>query len=212
MASRLLSEVSFAALLVYSPRGQSEVSRVSRAGVRDALKRGDESLIQRATQHVAGNEVLREFIGDAVLVPCPRSAPLVSERALWPGSLVATALVGAGVGVSVEPWLMRLRPVPKSAFQGAGGRPDAETHFETMTVVAPRLHDAPRRIVVVDDFVTKGNTLLGATSRVKEAFPGADVKAFALVRTLGLQPEIERVLDPCVGVIRLVRNEADRSP
>ncbi len=67
-------------------------------------------------------------------------------------------------------------------------------------------------ITLVDDFVTKGNTLLGAASRVAEAYPEIRVSAFALVRTMGLQPEVANIVEPCVGVIRLRGNGADRSP
>lgn len=56
------------------------------------------------------------------------------------------------------------------------------------------------------------NTLLGAASRLAESFPRSEVRAFALVRTLGLQPEIERILEPCVGRIRATAQEADREP
>lgn len=70
----------------------------------------------------------------------------------------------------------------------------------------------PRQIVVVDDVVTKGATLLAAASRVKEAFPTAEVRVFGLVRTMGLQPDIERIVDPCVGEIRLDGIDVQRTP
>jgi hypothetical protein len=40
----------------------------------------------------------------------------------------------------------------------------------------------------------------------------AEVRAFALVRTLGLQPDIEQILQPCTGVIRNFYGEAAREP
>jgi hypothetical protein len=36
--------------------------------------------------------------------------------------------------------------------------------------------------------------------------------AFALVRTMGLRPDVERVVDPCVGTIRRHGSGADREP
>jgi adenine/guanine phosphoribosyltransferase-like PRPP-binding protein len=62
---------------------------------------------------------------------------------------------------------------------------------------------APLRIVLVDDVVTKGATLLAAASLIHAAFPDTRVEAFALVRTLGLQPEVQRIVDPVVGTITL---------
>jgi len=175
------------------------------------VKRGDEVLIWKAVTLVRGNVALRKFVDEAVLVPCPRSAPLVRPDALWPGRAIAAALVGAGVGSEVQLLLRRTKAVPKSAFQGVGGRPNAETHFDTIKAERGLL-TSPARIVVVDDFVTKGNTLLAVVSRAKEAFPDSEVTAFALVRTLGLQPDVERIVEPCFGRIRDVGGEADREP
>lgn len=70
----------------------------------------------------------------------------------------------------------------------------------------------PRRITVVDDFVTKGATLLAAASRVQEAFPEAEVRAFALVRTKGLVADIESIGEPCEGLITRVGDHVDRHP
>lgn len=67
--------------------------------------------------------------------------------------------------------------------------------------------------MVVDDFVTKGATLLGAASRVADLFPDAMVTAFVLVRTTGLVPNVERIVDPVAGeIILLPSGEADRRP
>jgi hypothetical protein len=59
---------------------------------------------------------------------------------------------------------------------------------------------------------TKGRTLLAAASRVQEAFPCAQVRAFALVRTLGLIFGIKQLLDPCKGEIRWRSGDAQRRP
>jgi hypothetical protein len=36
-----------------------------------------------------------------------------------------------------------------------------------------------------------------------EVFPSADIRVFALVRTMGLVPDVERLVEPAVGVIEL---------
>ena len=61
----------------------------------------------------------------------------------------------------------------------------------------------PRNITIIDDVVTKGATLLAAASLLANAFPDARVRAFALVRTMGLVPDIERIVEPVVGRIGL---------
>jgi hypothetical protein len=58
---------------------------------------------------------------------------------------------------------------------------------------------------------TKGRTLLAAASRVHEAFPCAQIRAFALVRTMGFSG-VQQLLDPCKGEIRWRAGDAHRSP
>jgi hypothetical protein len=83
-------------------------------------------------------------------------------------------------------------------------------HYESFVLEAPPI--VPNRIVLIDDVVTKGRTLLAAASRVHEAFPGSQIRAFALLRTMGLIPGVQRLLDPCTGEIRWKAGDAHRSP
>jgi len=211
VASPLLSELPFGSYLVYSPKGQSEVSRKSRQ-VRDAVKSGKEPTLRSIVEHLAkgfGASGLGAVLGpDVTLVPCPRSSPLV-EGALWPGRLIAEELVKAGLGRQVLVLVERVEAVPKSSFQARGERPNARKHYDTMRAT-PDLASTPR-ITLVDDFVTKGNTILGAASRLAEVCPGASISAFALVRTKGLQPEVADLVEPCVGrIYERTPGEADR--
>jgi hypothetical protein len=210
MTSGLLSSVTFGAFLAYSPRGSSNVSIESRS-VCYGVKNGNEALLRRIVDKMVAGPIPFGFLGPEVaLVPCPRSAPLVAN-ALWPAALIARALVERGLGKEVRAVLTRTLAVPKSSFQARGQRASASTHFDTLAAERTLL-PSPTLMVVVDDVVTKGSMLLAAVSRVKEAYPLAEVAAFALVRTLGLQPEIESIVDPCLGTIRLVGDEGDRVP
>lgn len=213
MASPLLSEVPFGSYLVYSPKGTSEVSRRSRE-LRDAVKVGRAATLRNIAEHVAKNfenSGLAAILGrDVTLVPCPRSSPLV-EGALWPGKLMAEELVRVGLGRQVIISLERVEAVPKSAFAARGSRPNALKHYETIRATADLA--ATGRLTVVDDFLTKGNTLLGAATRLSEVYPRAKVAVFAPVRTKGLQPEVEVLVEPCVGRIwERSPGEADREP
>jgi predicted amidophosphoribosyltransferase len=166
--------------------------------------------IPRLLQVLEGSVLQSLFGPDVTLVPVPGSAPLQKASSRWPSMEIAEALVGAGLASRVLPALSRTVAVPKSAFASAGQRPTARRHYETIRV-DPEV-GATERLLLVDDVVTKGKTLLGAASRLSEGFPERDIRGFALLRTLGLQPEIERILDPVLGVIELRGDEAWREP
>lgn len=213
MASRLLSELPFGSYLVYSPKGASEVSRRSRE-LRDAVKAGKAPTLRTIAEHLVENfpsSGLAAVLGpDVTLVPCPRSSPLV-EGALWPGKLMSEELVRVGLGRQVIVSLERVEAVPKSAFAARGSRPNAAKHYETIRATADLA--ATERVTIVDDFLTKGNTLLGAATRLAEVYPRAKLAAFASVRTKGLQPEVDNLIEPCVGRIwERYTGEADREP
>ena len=150
------------------------------------------------------------FSGAPTLVPMPRSAPLVSGVALWPAERVCLAIRDGGVDVRIAPILRRKKAVAKSATAAPGERPKVSIHYESME--AERRLEIGNHLVIVDDVVTKGNTALAAAARLAEAYPKARISLFALIRTKGLVPEIERIIEPVVGTIRLVDDEGDRNP
>lgn len=209
----MLPEVRFGAFLAYSPRGTSEVSKNSRI-VRDAIKyvrpEGLRQVVDRLKKEFPATP-LEEVLGpDVTLVPAPRSTPLV-RGALWPAMRLADALVACGLGREVVPLVVRTNPVQKSAYAAAGARPTPLEHLDSLAI-EPLLVN-PSRITVVDDVLTKGATLLAVTSTVKTHVPDADVRAFAMLRTMGLQPDVEAIVAPCVGTITLTTaGEAWRSP
>lgn len=212
MASNWPSEVPFASLLIYSPKGSSENSVKSRH-VCYSIKRGDVQLLDQAVtalERVFEEAGFAAFLGpDVGLVPTPGSAPHVSGG-LWPSERIAHALVKANRGKDVLPYLRRSVAVPKSAFAAPGERPTVERHYQTIAVESDLI--APRRLTIIDDVVTKGRTLLACAGRLREAFPHAEIACFTMVRTLGLQPEVDRVVAPCTGRIRWTGADAVREP
>lgn len=202
----MLSEVRFAAALVYSPRGQAPESKKSREQVRDPLKRGDSEFLRSVTEHLPPflpPDLVAEFLApDVVLVPTPRRAPLSSKDALWPAKLLAEALVRGGLGARVFCCLQRTVAVPKSAYAAPGERPEPQRHYDSMHV-SNELLDRPQRITLVDDFITKGSTLIAAASRIQAAFwrrtrkgddrPGSWVR-WAIRENLAQAAEIEALV------------------
>jgi hypothetical protein len=182
--------------------------------MRAAVKVCKAGVMERAMfrfEQIGGTAFFASVLGaDVTLAPAPRSSPqLPGAGALWPGKLIAEALVRAGAAAATMCCLRRTVAVPKAAFATPGARPSVEKHMSTMAV--ERGLESPPRITVVDDFVTKGRMLLAATSLIADAFPEAEVAAFALVRTRGLVDEIERIVDPVVGVITFEDGDARRS-
>jgi hypothetical protein len=205
--------LEFASCYVYSPIGVRDVSQRSRL-LREFLKSADAHFLQRYAERVRleaeGRPEFSEFFGpDAVLVPVPGNArsdlqkPTVSEQ-------LAVHLVAQGLGAAVWTGLKRIRAVPKSATAAAGDRPSLDVHYESFRVEPPAAHVS--RLVLLDDVVTKGRTLLAAAMRVRESCPHATVRGFALLRTMGRVPEVERLVEPCVGRIRLRGGDAQRTP
>ncbi len=215
------SEVAFASLLVYSPRGVTDASRRSKQ-VTIALKQNDRVQTRQwgsvtMAQYLAARlaqELPRagfaDWFDDAVLVPVPRSSPRRSRTDLWPAREIATEMVEVGVGRSVLCLLERAVAVPKSAYCSPGERPGPEQHQRSFAL-ADGLPLGGGRIVLVDDVVTRGATLLGAALRLRAEGATATLSAFAAVRTMS-EAEVSSMLAPCVGIIRATDGAILREP
>jgi hypothetical protein len=207
---RVIRTITYASCYVYSPSGAGAVCERSRL-LRALLKAGDESFMLkyacRVRQQAEDSPQLAGFFGSTdVLVPVPGSTP----GGLWAAEHLAVALFNAGLGGAAWPGLRRVRAVRKSATAAPGTRPTVSVHYESFDL--ERTSKAPERIVLIDDVVTKGRTLLAAASRVHEAFPYSQIRAFALLRTMGLISGVQQLLDPCKGEIRWRSGDAHRSP
>lgn len=119
-------------------------------------------------------------------------------RSLWVPRDICKVFVSRGLGKEVQPCLERSQAVPKSAFSLPHERPKPSRLFESLTV--NRSLFAPARITLVDDVVTKGATLIAAASRIADAFPSCEVRAFAVLRTVTRQ-EVDAILVPSFGLI-----------
>jgi hypothetical protein len=208
----MIEGVAFASCYVYSPAGRSAICARSRL-LRALLKDGDARFLfkyaVRVRQQMEPPSQLAGFIlsGD-VLVPVPRSAPRVGGT--WAALELARALVQAGVGGTTWPGLRRISPVRKSATAAKGLRPSVARHYESLRLQPVTFR--PERVILVDDVVTRGRTLLAAAARVREALPDAQIGAFALLRTRGLIPDLPNLLEPCRGRILWKAGDARRIP
>jgi predicted amidophosphoribosyltransferase len=182
--------------------------------MRALLKAGDASFMPkyalRVRQQAQDLPLWQGFFGPAdVLVPVPRSTPYLAGG-LWAAEKLALALVKEGLGSTAWAGLRRVHAVRKSATAAAHERPTVFRHYESFVIERPSVE--PERIVLVDDVITKGRTLLAAASVVRDAFPCTEIRAFALVRTQGLISGVQQLLDPCRGEIRWKSGDAHRNP
>jgi hypothetical protein len=202
----------FASCYVYSPRAIGMIAKASRL-----LCTRVKSIDPLWLPHYAGvvcqacfhdRRLAALFAREAVLVPVPGSSASITPR--WVALQLATALSAIGCGQRVWIGLRREAAVRKSSTAPEGARPTVHQHYDSFAVTVPML--PVHRIVLIDDVVTKGRTLLAAAARLQRELPQADVRAFALIRTLGFVERIEDVTQWCHGVIRWAGGDARRDP
>jgi predicted amidophosphoribosyltransferase len=209
----VIAVLEFASCYVYSPAGAGQVCERSRL-LRELLKEGNERFMRnyalRVQQQIAESPQLAGFLtASDVLVPVPGSSPR-SHGCRHVAARLAEALLRQGLGCDTWNGLKRTRPVQKSATASPRARPSVASHYESFAIDA--LSYPPVSLVLVDDVITKGRTLLAAAARLHEAFPGANIRAFALLRTMGLVPQVRRLLEPCKGSICWRSGDARRDP
>lgn len=140
------------------------------------------------------------FSADTSLIPIPRSSPIRPDG-LWVPERIAKAMVRRGIGNSVIACLNRAISVNKSSISTPANRPKAPDHYHSFSV--KRIVSEPKDIVLIDDVITRGSTMIGAANRIANAFPEAKIKAFAAVRTITNPNDFTDWYDPQVGVITL---------
>jgi len=205
-----LSQLEIGALLTYSPRGTTPKAIHSK-GVMQALKRDQivgnppsilmsEWIAEKVKQKMAELPFASFFQPNTILVPVPKSS-LMQPNTLWVPERIATALVSVGIGKQVASCLIRSKAVPKAALSSPSERPTAQQHYESITVQG--ILFKPDEIVLIDDVITRGATLLGCANRLADAFPQCRIRAFAAMRTISNSNEFENVYSPCIGTIDL---------
>jgi hypothetical protein len=205
----MIRRLTFASCYVYSPLGVGMACERSRL-LRSLLKARDPQFMLRYADRVREQAVLAGyFCADTVLVPVPGSSA-GNRNVVSVAEYLAHALVGLGLGQRTWRGLRRARTVPKSATCRGGSRPTVGAHYDSLEVEPAA--DLSGDLVLIDDVVTKGRTLLAAATRLQESFPQSRIRAFALVRTMGMVDGVDRLLDPCVGEIRWRAGDAHREP
>ena len=213
-----ISKVEFGSLLTYSPRGDSKKAKEAKAAMinlknDNVLSSGiltSEYIVQAMKKEIDTFPFVDYFNSNTILIPAPKSS-LLKPGTLWVPQRITTALINNGLGKSSEACLERITALPRSSGQRIGAnRPKAFQHYESMRV--KELLFEPKKIVLVDDVITRGATILGGVNRLSEAFPDAKIRAFAMMRTMSDPDEFSDVEDPCVGTITMYEENTSRVP
>lgn len=203
-------EIRFASCYAYipgrvTPATSSLCSSVKNGNVRQLVSRA----IRLDGDSPGASPFANFFPAAAMLVPVPGSKPSAG-RATASGQL-ALALLEQGLGQGIWFGLRRVKAVRKSGTAPPGARPTVRNHYDTMAVDEID-GSGTSHLVLIDDVVTRGRTLLAAALRLREVFPSADVRAFALLRTTGYSSDVGRSFLPCVGKIDWSGRDARRWP
>ena len=197
--------LEFGSLLAYCPhvRGKNfdEATRLV-YDIKNDKMIGSQLASEMVAEYIEKNLsalFFKDFFQSGVsLVPVPRSS-LLLPGALWPAERLCKALAKRHLGV-VYPCISRITPIRKSSASKASERPTAKEHYDTLRV--SKLIPLPTRIILVDDVVTKGATLIACAARLTEAFPHTPVFAFAGVRTISKSEDFSNLFEPVKGEVK----------
>lgn len=213
-----ISKLEFGSLLSYSPIVKSEVERNAKditlcLKVDGPVSNPPDFISNVISRQIKANITKLPFAeffrSKPILVPVPKSS-LMRPEDLWVPRRIANALVQNGLGEAVAECLQRNQALSKSATSPPANRPSPKQHFNSLSV-KPILHD-PKEILLIDDVITRGATLLGAANRLREVFPVAPIKALAAMRTMSPPLQFNRLFDPCKGEISFDGQNIRRRP
>lgn len=165
-------------------------------------RNGIKLLAENIKRSASGVDFLERYLSpDSTLVPVPRSAPFATAGSLWPSRRICDELCTVGLARDVLPVLKRISAVQKSSTARKGERPNPRVHFDS-TRVNDELPLTSEKITLVDDFITRGSSLVGMFARLSSSFPDKQIRCFALVRTVS-DSDIESLIAPVEGIIYL---------
>lgn len=197
------TELTVASLLIYPQRGTA-ASDKAREFIRYRIKQAQgqtiESTISRLREAVDAGEFGDFFGAPRTLVPVPGHAPQEDDT-LWVPRQICQAMVAAGLGTETIPCVRRALLVDRQSTRtSAQDRLTPSQHVDSMTLEGSLM--LGNRVLLVDDVVTRGATLLAAASLLRAQNPQIDIAAFALARVgEAALEDIKQMLAPTVELV-----------
>lgn len=184
-------------MLEFASRGTNKTAQLSKR-ICGNIKSGNSRVIERLIYYMSElpqeHPISQMFNNNPVLVPAPRSTPMV-DGALWPTRILSEHLVNSGFGAEAQNLVTRINPVPKSSnFYTAESRPSCNTHYKSLSCTPPEAF--VEKIILVDDVLTLGRTSCACARRLKETYPNADIFVFAAMRTRGFITSLDEIVKP----------------
>jgi len=200
----LISEYQYGTFANYSPRGRGKQSIRSRQ-ICGHVKKGSLPLLESMISNFVKPECapLLDLFDNRMLVPIPKSSPK-QANVLWPSLIICNQLLHNGYGVEVVEGVQRTTPIQKSAFASAKNRPTVAQQMETLKCTLNLISNP--NITLIDDVLTQGTTSVACAEIIKSVLPHSDIRIFSVIRTQGLVPDIETLVDPSTGTIKYFKS------
>jgi hypothetical protein len=218
-----LTELTFGSLLAYCPNDYSERGNHARMWMARIKNDYFVTEIERQKTILTSDFIaakikqnldqlaFKHFFGQNVaLVPIPRSS-LITNDTLWVPDRLAQALQKSGLGTR-QCLLTRVRTVNRSSQSAPKDRPSPNEHYNSLS--AKKELEIPEQIVLVDDVITRGHTMMGAAWRIQDIYPNTPIFGFAAMRAIHNIALFKNWYDPVVGTVnyRLQEGDCIRSP
>lgn len=153
--------------------------------------------ISKMTEQLPRLALRQLFDPKPAVVPVPGSG-LPLKNSVWPARVISEALVRVGLASEVLDLVHRQKEIRKSAFCKPADRPTVKEHVATLGL-GGSLPFGLGAILLVDDILTRGATMMAVALRLRGAYDGVQVRGFALARS-GSEP-MEQWAQPTVGRI-----------